>query len=150
MRGLPDTNGDHAINALSFLPDRRLVIHIGAATNGGIFIATDGLGRIKPSFFSGAIVTCPISGIANIKYADFSNPSLAVTSNGRCEIYAAGFRYTFSGTVNKNGGYYATSNEPNLGFVNSKLIAMVVKCQQSICQTVCSKLKKVNVIDMPI
>ena len=116
VTGLPVANGDHAINALNFLPDGRLVIHVGGATNGGISIPTDGLGGIKPSFFSGAIVTCPTSGTANIKYADLSNPSSAVTSSGRCEIYAAGFRNTFSGTVHTNGGYYATSNEPNVGF----------------------------------
>ncbi len=114
VTGLPVSNHDHAVNALNFLPDGRLIIHVGGATNGGISVPTDNLGGIPPSYFAGALVTCPLSG-ARITYRNLSDPTSAATGDG-CEIYASGFRNSLSGTVHTNGEYYLTSNGPNQGF----------------------------------
>lgn len=110
-------NNDHTPSWIQFLPDGRMLISIGGATNGGVSIESDLLGGIPASPYLGALVTCPSDKLTAIKYTNPTTSNKAkVIGTGRCSIYAPGFSNSFGGSFVSNGELCVADNSPNKGY----------------------------------
>lgn len=115
VTGLPVSNHDHAINAITFLPNGKILIAVGGFTNGGVSIPGDKLGGVGSNPLAGAIVECGAWG-TSVQYSNWNDPVKAKITGGACKTYATGFRNTFSMMYTTKRKLYATDNGPNKSF----------------------------------
>ncbi|MBW4562405.1 MAG: PQQ-dependent sugar dehydrogenase [Mojavia pulchra JT2-VF2] len=139
ITGLPVSNHDHGINALTFDNKGDLYINVGGNTNAGI--TNDNIGGIPESPFSAAILKAEISKSnfnGQIKY-ELPNPlppgyeipseltfnpadsqvfgDIAKVKSGvDVSVYASGLRNAFGAVYTTKGLIYATDNGYNSSF----------------------------------
>ncbi|MGJ5628279.1 malectin domain-containing carbohydrate-binding protein [Nostoc sp. CALU 1950] len=139
VSGLPVSNHDHGINALTFDNKGDLYINVGGNTNAGI--TNDNIGGVPESPFSAAILKAEISKSSfngQIKYelpnplpAGYEIPSgltfnpadsqvfgdiAKVKSGVDVSVYASGLRNAFGAAFTTQGLLYATENGYNATF----------------------------------
>lgn len=117
ISGLPVSNYDHGVNALSFDNYGRMLITVGSATNGGV--PHYALGDVADSPLSGSMLIASVEkkGFNGaVKYSTPNNPATARKIGGQVDTYAVGLRNSFGQCVHSNGHIYATDNGGNPEF----------------------------------
>lgn len=119
ISGLPMSNLDHGVLAMSFLDDGTLLVSVGAATNAGV--PGKKMGGTMESPLSGSVVQAKylVPGFDGaIKYSLYKEGELGRTKvvSGDVSVYAAGFRSCFGLERSTAGVVYATENGANIGF----------------------------------
>ncbi|BAY07354.1 malectin domain-containing carbohydrate-binding protein [Calothrix sp. NIES-2098] len=139
VTGLPVSNHDHGINALTFDNQGKLYINVGGNTNAGV--TNENIGGIPESPFSAAILVADITKPnfnGQIKY-ELPNPlppgyqipsgltfnpadsqafgDIAKVKPGvDVSVYASGFRNPFDAVFTTKGLFYTTDNGANANF----------------------------------
>jgi glucose/arabinose dehydrogenase len=135
ITGLPVSNHDHGINALTFDNQGKLYINVGGNTNAGI--TNDNLGGLPESPFTAAILVADITKAnfnGEVKYtlpSNFQPPSgltfppeksqvfgnvAKVVPGVDVSVYASGLRNPFGAVYTTKGLLYATENGANANF----------------------------------
>ncbi|GAB0491987.1 hypothetical protein MMPV_003245 [Pyropia vietnamensis] len=121
ITGLPVSDHDHAIGALTFDQRGRLRMSAGSFTNMGsnsVLTKGTGIGGLDETPLSAALLVAPINepGFDGaITWAcDRTDPSKCKQSGGMSvKIFASGVRNCFGMLLHSNGFFYATDNGPN-------------------------------------
>lgn len=121
ITGLPVSDHDHAVGALTFDQRGRLRMSVGSFTNMGsnsALVKGTGIGGLDEAPLSAALLVAPINepGFDGaITWAcDRKDPSKCKQSGGSSvKVFASGVRNCFGMVLHTNGFYYATDNGPN-------------------------------------
>ena len=117
ISGLPVSDRDHGVNALTFDRDGNLYISVGSNTNAGV--KAPGFGDLPETKLTAAILIAPLwkKGFNGaIKYNQYENPGSAKVISGDVVPYATGIRNSFGMTFHSTKGLFATDNGHNAGF----------------------------------
>eukprot|EP01025_Chloroclados_australasicus_P056300 TRINITY_DN6941_c2_g2_i3.p1 TRINITY_DN6941_c2_g2~~TRINITY_DN6941_c2_g2_i3.p1 ORF type:complete len:1480 (-),score=51.67 TRINITY_DN6941_c2_g2_i3:202-4641(-) len=135
---LPTSGIDHAVNGLDLDGEGNLIIAVGGMTNAGV--ASPQMGSIPESYFSGAIVKCPVHdanfdgyiqyewwmhtandikqkySVYDQRVGDWVCQKISQSPNTSCFVYASGVRNPFGVVYTQNGDILSTDNGPNKGY----------------------------------
>lgn len=121
ITGLPVSDHDHAVGALTFDQRGSLRMSVGSFTNMGSnseLVKGTGIGGLDEAPLSAALLVAPINMAGfdgAITWAcDRTDPSKCKQSGGTSvKIFASGVRNCFGMLLHTNGFFYATDNGPN-------------------------------------
>lgn len=119
ISGLPVSTRDHAVTALVFHPDGRLLVAVGSNTNAGVIKRGKDMFNLPETPLSGAVLAFPFRKPwfdGNITYTSKKNPGKTRKASGTVYVFASGIRSALGMTIHSNGHVYALDNGPNVGY----------------------------------
>lgn len=120
LSGLPVSNHDHAVQALEWDQEGRLLLVAGGQTNMGANVRGIRLGGVDETPLSAAVLRAAVhapSFDGHVTYDQTADARMSRQTGGwGVAVHASGVRNSYAMVLHTNGELYGTDNGPNGGF----------------------------------
>ncbi|KAK1857418.1 hypothetical protein I4F81_000037 [Pyropia yezoensis] len=120
LSGLPVSNHDHAVQALEWDQEGRLLLVAGGQTNMGANVRGIRLGGVDETPLSAAVLRAAVHAPnfdGHVTYDQTADARMSRQTGGwGVAVHASGIRNSYAMVLHTNGELYGTDNGPNGGF----------------------------------